>query len=276
MLYRAFPHAIQSPNASTPLTHSSLCQNIDSRSSPTHAGLQPIRRSPLHRLVIHATRILTAPILIDRASLIVLRQQLLNLPVPLLGADTELQILPCDRVPVLVHHHHRQQVADRGEEQPVEIVLRGFADRAAEEVEDHLPDDEEEDAEGDVPQRPAVLQRVRDEDDLHDGVDEQADAVEEVEHHEEPHGVGGPQPGEVLEGEEGDGEGDDEGAGGAAAQEPDGLPRAVLVELEADEAVDQQAGAERGGEAVLHGGEVGVGGGAGGDDAGVEDEGGYG
>lgn len=184
MLYRAYPHAIQSPNASTPLTHSSLCQNIDSRSSPTHAGLQPIRRSPLHRLVIHATRILTAPILIDRAPLIVLRQQLLNLPTPLLRADTELQILPCDRVPVLVHHHHRQQVADRGEEQSVEVVLRGFADRAAEEVEDHLPDDEEEDAEGDVPQGPAVLQRVRDEDDLHDGVDEKADAVEQVEYYE--------------------------------------------------------------------------------------------
>ena len=63
-------------------------------------------------------------------------------------------------------------------------MLRGFADRAAEEVEDHLPDGEEEDAEGDVPQRPAVLQRVRDEDDLHDGVDEKADAVEQVEYYE--------------------------------------------------------------------------------------------
>lgn len=155
-------------------------------------------------------------------------------------------------------------------------MLHGFADGAAEEVEDHLPDDEEEDAKRDVPQRPAVLQRVRDEDDLHDGVDEQADAVEQVEHDEQPHGVGGAQPGEVLEGEERDGEGEDEGAGGAAAQEPDGLPRAVLVELEADEAVHEQAGAERGGEAVLHGGEVGVCGRAGGDDAGVEDEGGYG
>lgn len=188
--------------------------------------------------MIHATRIPTRPILIDRASLILLRQQFLDLPIPLLRAHTELQIFPRNRVPVFIHHHHSQQVTDRGKEQPVQIVLRRLAYWPAEDVEDHLPDDEEEDAEGDVPQRPAVLQRIRHEDDLHDGVDEQADAVEQVQHHKQPHGVGRPQPGEVLEREEGDGERDDECAGGAAAQEPDGLPRAVFVELEADEAVD--------------------------------------
>ena len=51
------------------------------------------------------------------------------------------------------------------------------------------------------------------------------------------------------------------------------MPSAIFVELEADEAVDEETGAEGGGEAVLHGGEVGVGARAGRDDARIEDKG---
>lgn len=197
--------------------------------------------------------------MIDSPPLILLRQQLLDLPVPLLGPDAKLQIFLRDRIPVLVHHHDGEQIADRGEEQAVEIVLRAFADLVADDVENHLADDEEEDAEGDIAQRPAVLEGVRHEDDLHDDVDEQADGVEQVQHHEQADRVRRPQPGLALECQDRDGAGEEEHADGGAAQEPDGLRGAVLVELETDEAVDQEAGAEGGGEAVLHGGEVGVG-----------------
>ena len=155
-------------------------------------------------------------------------------------------------------------------------MLGGLADLVAKDIQDHLPDDEEEDPEEDMQQRPAVLQRVGDENDLHDGVDEEEDAIEEIQHDEQAHRVRGAEPGFALEGQDRDGERDEEHADGAAAQQPDGLPRAVLVQLEADEAVDEQGGAECGGEAVGHGGEVGVGAAAGGDDAGVEDQGGYG
>ena len=37
-------------------------------------------------------------------------------------------------------------------------MLRGVTDGAAENVEDHLADDEEEDSETDVTERPAILQ----------------------------------------------------------------------------------------------------------------------
>ena len=211
--------------------------------------------------------------MIDGPPLILIRQQLLDLPVPLLGPDAKLQIFLGDRIPVLVHHHDGQQVADGGEKQAVEIVLRALADRVADHVQNHLPDDEEEDPERDVAQGPAVLERVHHEDDLHDDVDEQADGVEQVQHHEQADRVRGCQPGFSLEGQDRDRAREQEHADGGAAEKPDGLRGAVLVELEADEAVDQEAGAEGGGEAVLHGGEVGVSVRARRDDARVEDQG---
>lgn len=66
-----------------------------------------------------------------------------------------------------------------------------FADGRAEGVQDNLARDEEEDAEGDVAQRPAVLEGACHEDDLHDDVDEELDGVEQVENHEDADGVGG-------------------------------------------------------------------------------------
>ena len=189
--------------------------------------------------MIHTPRILAGRILISRAPPILLSQQLLHLPIPLLRPHAELQIFLRDRVPVFIHHHDCQQITDRREEQPVQIVLRRLADLVAEDIEDHLPDDEEEDPEEYMQQRPAILQRVGHEDDLHDGVDEEEDAVEKIQHHEQAHRIRGAEPGFALEGQDRDGERDEEHADGAAAQQPDRLPRAVLVELEADEAVDQ-------------------------------------
>ena len=89
--------------------------------------------------MIQTPRILRPAVLINRAPLInvpilLRRQQLPDLPIALLGPDTELQILARDRVPVLIHHHDGQQIAYRGEEQPVEVVLRAFADLVARDI----------------------------------------------------------------------------------------------------------------------------------------------
>ncbi len=84
----------------------------------------------------------------------------------------------------LVDHHHSKQVAYGGKEKSVKVVLRIFADCVTEDVYDHLPNDEEEYPKRNVAQRPAILQRVGDENDLHHHVHEQADAVDYVEHQE--------------------------------------------------------------------------------------------
>ncbi len=70
----------------------------------------------------------------------------------------------------------------------------GIADSVTEHVEDHLADDEEENPKGDVSERPAILQRVRDEYYLHGQVDQQAYAVDQVQHDEKANGVGWAQP----------------------------------------------------------------------------------
>lgn len=107
-----------------------------------------------------------------------LGQQLLHFPVIHPGADRELEVLLGDRVPVLVHHHDGEQVARGSEEETVEVVRDALADGRAEGVENNLAGDEEEDAEANVSQGPAVLQRARDQEDLHEHVDGQLDGVE--------------------------------------------------------------------------------------------------
>ena len=97
-------------------------------------------------------------------------------------------------------------------------MLDLFADAGGEDVEDDLADDEEEDSEGNVAQRPAILQRVEDEEDLHDQVDQDADSVDEVENHKQAGRVRGPEAGPALERHERDGERDDEHAERRQAQ----------------------------------------------------------
>lgn len=59
------------------------------------------------------------------------------------------------------------------------------ADFGGEGVESDLTDTDEEDAKGDVAEGPAVFEGVEDESDLEDYVDEEEDAVEDVEDDEE-------------------------------------------------------------------------------------------
>lgn len=80
-----------------------------------------------------------------------------------------------DTIPVLIYHHHAEQHAQREEEEPVNIMFDGIADRHAERKEDYLRDSEEGGPEKDVTNRPTVFQSAEDEDQLRDYVNDNTD-----------------------------------------------------------------------------------------------------
>jgi hypothetical protein len=124
-------------------------------------------------------------------------------------------------------------------------MLNTITDSVAKDVQDDLPDNKEENAKDDIAHRPAVFERAKNKDDLADKVDEEEDGVDNVCNHEDADGVLSIQTGPVLECEEGDGTANDEHAKGGQTQQPNGQCGTILVQLEAYETVDQQAGAER-------------------------------
>lgn len=172
----------------------------------------------------------------------------------------------------LVNHHDSKKVAHGGKEQTVHVVLDALTNVRVEDVEDKLTNDEEEDAKGNVPQRPPVLQSTHDKQDLHDQIDTDEDGVQDVEDDKEANGICGTQCSPALESGQTDEESDGEHEDGADAQQPDGEEGAVFVQLEPDEAVDHEADAERRREAILDGDKVGVGVGSGRDHAAIEDQ----
>lgn len=60
----------------------------------------------------------------------------------------------------LVHHHDSQEVAERGEEKTVHVMLHAIADGVTKCVEEHLTTDEDHETKRDVAERPAVLEGV--------------------------------------------------------------------------------------------------------------------
>src|SRR5690349_10081465 len=118
-------------------------------------------------LAIHAT--VTAHL--------ILAQQLLDLPYVLLRSDRELQILLSDRVPVLVDHHHTQQSRNRAKEQSINVVLRKVTNLDREDIKDDLTSCKEDNAKDNVSQRPAIIQRVDDQHNLQDHIDQQSCTV---------------------------------------------------------------------------------------------------
>lgn len=129
-------------------------------------------------------------------------------------------------------------------------------DGRAEGVEDDLTGDEEEDAKGNVTEGPSVLQRPDDQQNLQSDVDDELHAVEQVQDGEEADRVGRAQARPRLERGQRHEEGYDKGGEGAQPHHPQGQGSAILVQLEADEPVDHEAGDHGGGEAVLDGDEV--------------------
>jgi hypothetical protein len=253
------------------------------------ADCRVVRVSPVVWLLVQRGRVVG--ILIVGAAPVLLGQKLLDLPIVLLDADGKLEIFARDGIPVLfldwlaelelldfsgatnlVHHHDCEKIADSREKEAVKIMLHAVADGVAEDVKNDLTNHEEEDAKRDVAQWPAILERAHNKDDLAGDVDKQENGVHNVGDDEDSNGVSGAQTGPVLEGEQRDSTTDQEHGEGAQAQQPDRQCCAVLVQLESDEAVDQQAGAECGCKAVLGGGKVWIRRGPGGSDAGVEDK----
>ena len=80
-----------------------------------------------------------------------------------------------DTVPILIYHHDAEEHAEREEEQAVDIMLDGVAYRDAEREQEDLPNGEEGDAEHDVANGPAILERLKDEHELRDSVYDNAD-----------------------------------------------------------------------------------------------------
>jgi len=115
-------------------------------------------------------------------------------------------------VTYFVDHHDSKEVAYSGKEESVEIVLHVMADGITKDIVDHLPDDEEKDTESNVTKWPPVLQRVRDEDDLHYHVDEQADTIDYVENHKKPDSIGRSKAGPSFERQQRNGARDDKHA----------------------------------------------------------------
>lgn len=112
----------------------------------------------------------------------------------------------------LVNHHDGQQIADGSKEQAVQIMLHILADLLAESVEHDLTDDEKANPKRDIAQRPAILQGVRNENHLHDDVDEQLDPVDQIQDDKQAGGIHRPQSRPPLERKQTDGERDDKHA----------------------------------------------------------------
>ena len=80
-----------------------------------------------------------------------------------------------DTVPVPIYHHDAEEHAKREEEQAVDVVLDGVANRHREGEEDDLRNREEGGSEYNVADRPAVLECTEDKYELRDDIDDSAD-----------------------------------------------------------------------------------------------------
>jgi hypothetical protein len=76
-----------------------------------------------------------------------------------------------DGVPVLVHHHDGEEHAQGEEEEAVDVVLDGVADRDAKGKQKDLRRCKEQNTEDDAADGPAVVKRAEDEHELRDNVD---------------------------------------------------------------------------------------------------------
>jgi len=130
-------------------------------------------------------------------------------------------------------------------------MLGVVADFSGEDVQNDLAYDEEECAKKEMTKRPTVLECVDNQYYLHDQIDDDAYAVDDVEDDEQPDRIPGPESSPPLEREQRDSEGNRKHSKTGEAKEPDRERRAVFIKLEANETVDKQAHAKRRGESVL-------------------------
>lgn len=129
----------------------------------------------------------------------------------------------------LVDHHDCKEVADSGEDETIHVMGNAFADGLAESVDKYLAYDEEENAEGDVTQRPSVLKCSGDEQNLHDDVDSEEDCVEDVKNDKEANSVVRAETTPALEGQDADEESDGEHCSRADSKQPDAQEGSIFI-----------------------------------------------
>jgi hypothetical protein len=78
----------------------------------------------------------------------------------------------------LVDHHDSQEITESSEEETVQVMLDVVADDIAKLIQEDLSDDEDQHTEGDVSERPAVIQCVRNQEQLHSQVYRNADGIQ--------------------------------------------------------------------------------------------------
>lgn len=137
-------------------------------------------------------------------------------------------------------------------------MLDILTDPLTERVQDDLPNNEEENAKRNVPERPPVLQRIRHQNHLHYHVHEQLDRIDQIQHDKQPGRVHRPQPGPPLEREQTDCKRDGKHAHTRQPQQPDGKRRPILIQLKAHKSINQQTRTQRTGQPILDRGKVGI------------------
>lgn len=152
-------------------------------------------------------------------------------------------------------------------------MLYSFADGVAEDIEDDLANNEEENAKGNIAQRPAVFQRADYEEDLAGNIYEEADCTQNVCNDEDTDGVFWRQAGPSFEREQRDCGADDEHCERGKSEQPDRKRRPILVHLETNEAINSETHAQCRTEAILSSSEIWVYPRARRNNASVEDEG---
>lgn len=151
-------------------------------------------------------------------------------------------------------------------------MARVVANNSTQAVKKDLANDEEQDAEYNSSEWPAVLEGPHHEDDLQDDVDKELDSVQQIKNREKANGLCGSHASPIPKGRERDEEGQRKGDDGANPEHPDRQGGAVLVELKANKAVDQETGDEGGRKSVLYRYEVGIRVVTWGDDTGIDEQ----
>jgi hypothetical protein len=108
-------------------------------------------------------------------------------------------------------------------------VVGALTDTGTEDVEDHLTNDEEKYSKRNVPQRPAIMQSVDDQNNLHGQIDHQAEGIDDVDHDEQAGGAIWREASPTLERQQRDGSGKDEHAERRKSEKPDRESGAIFI-----------------------------------------------
>lgn len=149
-------------------------------------------------------------------------------------------------------------------------MINLIADFAAEDIEHHLPNDEEEYTECDVTHGPSISKSSDHQNDLASDIDEQEQGVDNVENDEQWCRGCRIQSSPTLESTDRNTTSDEEHHERAQSQKPYRKSGTIFIDLEPDETVDEEASEQGGRQPSLDSNEIGVRSGSDGDDTRVQ------